>query len=192
MRIISGSARGRKLAPPPQRNVNIRPTSDRAREALFNILGSRVEGSKVLDLFAGTGALALEAFSRGAARVIMVENHHAALNLIRKNLQIFPPEAVSRQIAVIRHDLSKGLPRELFRHEQNLPFDLIFLDPPYSKGLSLKILEWLGNQRSLLADDVLIVAEERSSEKLPNKQSILGLSDQRTYGDTGFWFYSLL
>src|SRR5665648_882230 len=88
MRIISGWAKGRKLFTPPARETIIRPTSDRAREALFNIIGGQVQGASVLDLFAGTGALGIEALSRGAKNVCFVDFHPQALDLIRRNIQI--------------------------------------------------------------------------------------------------------
>ena len=127
MRIISGWARGRKLFTPPPRETLIRPTSDRAREALFNIIGARVQGASVLDLFAGTGALGIEALSRGAKNVCFVEYHPQALDLIRRNIQICM-DAYAKQekghgdkpissnldevtpATLIKHDLRRGLP----------------------------------------------------------------------------------
>lgn len=190
MRIISGWARGRKLAAPPGKSRDIRPTSDRAREALFSILGPAVRGSVVLDLFAGTGALGLEALSRGAEKVTLVDFSHTSLKLISRNLSALQDNIREGSVTVIRHDLRKGLPPELAASDTRVQFDLIFLDPPYSMGLSLKILEWLSNS-SLLQENCTVIAEERSSEKLPEICGRLLLTDQRTYGDTGFWLYSL-
>lgn len=189
MRIISGWARGRRLATPPGRTQDIRPTSDRAREALFNILGNEVAGSRVLDLYAGTGALGLEALSRGAAEVILVDYHRQSLELIRRNIAICKPGSHDGKVSVIRYDLRKGLPPAVTAKGDISKFDLIFLDPPYSQGLSLKALEYLGNGL-LLNDNARVVAEERSSETLPDCCGILHLTDQRIYGDTGFWFYA--
>lgn len=189
MRIISGAARGRKLAAPPGRTQDIRPTSDRAREALFSILSSAVPGSRVLDLYAGTGALGLEALSRGAKEVILVDFHRQSLELIRRNIIICQPGNEHGRVSVIRCDLRKGLPPSVIKDAAIRKFDLIFLDPPYSQGLSLKTLEYLSNGL-LLNDQGIIVAEERSSETLPDGCGELTLTDQRTYGDTGFWFYS--
>jgi len=189
MRIISGKAKGRRLAAPPGRTQDIRPTSDRAREALFNILGDSVPGSHVLDLYAGTGALGLEALSRGAATVVLVDLHRQALELIRRNIAICVPAAEQAKVTLLRHDLRKGLPPALTTATKATEFDLIFLDPPYSQGLSLKTLEYLGNGQILSAKG-LVVAEERSNESLPERCGMLHLFDQRTYGDTGFWFYA--
>lgn len=189
MRIISGFAKGRRLFTPPGRTQAIRPTSDRAREALFSILGSRCENSTVLDLFTGTGALGLEALSRGAQKVTLVDFHRQALDLVKKNIEACRPFPDSITVHVMRHDLRKGLPPSLATSSNAGQFNLIFLDPPYSKGLCVKVLEAISNS-NIYTNDALIVAEERSSESLPELCGQLTLTDQRTYGDTGFWFYS--
>lgn len=192
MRIISGWAKGRKLIAPPGQTQNIRPTSDRARESLFNILRGQVssfDGLRVLDLYAGTGALGLEALSRGASEVILVEYNKQAFDIIRRNISACKPEQHECKVAALRFDLRKGLPPQVEEFGKSRPFDLIFLDPPYSKGLSLKTLEYLGNG-DLLSDSSIVVAEERSSESLPECCGVLTLTDQRIYGDTGFWLYS--
>lgn len=189
MRIISGKAGGRRLATPPVKSRDIRPTADRAREALFSIIGDRVAGSQVLDLFAGTGALGLEAWSRGAETVTFVDFHQNALQLLTKNIKSLIPDDKLECISIIRYDLRKGLPLPQLTKKNIHPFDLIFLDPPYSKGLSVNVLEWLTYNKAILADNCLVIAEERSSENLPEQFGILQLSDQRTYGETGFWIY---
>ncbi len=204
MRIISGYARGLRLKSP--RGQAIRPTSDRAREALFNIIGHRIQDALVLDLFAGTGALGLEALSRGARHVTFVDNSPDALALINKNLQIFPKtstidpikpvpsngissEPFRQPVSIIRYDLCKG---SFFQHthwQGSLPcFDLIFLDPPYTKGLSLQTLTYL-DQSGFLSKHGLLIAEDRSKTELPDILNTLTIADKRTYGETGFWFY---
>jgi len=187
VRIISGKAGGRRLATPPGRTQDIRPTSDRAREALFNILGPIVDQSRVLDLYAGTGALGLEAFSRGAREITFVDFHRQPLELIRKNISLCAHDNDQTVFTVLRHDLRKGLPPVLLG--DRAIFDLIFLDPPYSQGLSLTTLQYLGNG-DLLSPNGIVIAEERSSESLPDQCEVLHLFDKRTYGDTGFWLYS--
>jgi 16S rRNA (guanine966-N2)-methyltransferase len=201
LRIISGYAKGLKLKGP--HGQAIRPTSDRAREALFNIIGSRVRNASVLDLFAGTGALGLEAFSRGAGHVTFVDNDPSALLLIKKNLQIVEKMAASehmrsdgalpycshKPVTVIKYDLR----RESFflnkaRTDHPLFFDLIFLDPPYEKGLSLQTLTYL-DQNPILTEHGLLIAEDRAGVELPDSFSTLTIMDKRKYGDTGFWFY---
>lgn len=193
MRIISGHARGRKLLTPGNSNL-IRPTADRAREALFSIIGNRISSALVLDLYAGTGALGLESLSRGASQVVFVEKHIKALELIRKNcdlcLKSMEPGAGKRAI-IIKHDLTRGInlpPDKAFGVES---FDLIFLDPPYQKGLAEKSLIDIDNS-SLLKSNTLVIAEDCSGEKLPEAFSRLKLSDKRRYGETGFWFYTII
>lgn len=155
MRIIAGRHRGRKLTPPSGERV--RPTTDRLRESLFNILAHRPEfsfhGARVADLFAGTGALGLEAASRGAAHVVFVENHPASLDLIRENITSLHETGNCRVIA--------GDARRLPKSEA--AFDLVFLDPPYGKDLlppallSLVASGWLKSGS-------LIVAEQGAEE----------------------------
>jgi len=189
VRIISGSARGRKLCPPPLHDRSIRPTSDRAREALFNILGNRVEGARVLDLFAGTGAFGLEALSRDARLVVFVDHSPLSLKLIRKNIQLcrkgFSGECA---VQVIKHDLTRNLPISKLTRESLSGFDLIFVDPPYSKNISLSVLDFL-NKSSLLTASGLLVVEERHNVELPLEFSTFQCSDKRTYGETAFYFY---
>lgn len=194
MRIISGLAKGLRLAAPPGKSQSIRPTSDRSREALFSILGEKISHSRTLDLFSGTGALGLEALSRGSESAFFVDNSPTALKLLKTNLQIFSTKAVSegREISaeIIRCDLSKGLQPLIKRFEGKTKlFDVIFLDPPYDRGLSLKTLHHL-DKSNLLADDGIIIAEERSKAELPQKFDSFELIDKRKYGDTGFWLYS--
>lgn len=210
MRIISGYAKGRKLKSPPSKGGEIRPTSDRAREALFSIIASHIPGALVLDLFAGTGALGLEALSRGAKAACFVDFYPQALTLIRQNIRICmdlfthqhngheqhladgsgsldSPQAAT----LIRHDLNRGLPYFPEKSLLTSGFDLIFLDPPYSQGLSHKTLQALDTS-SLLHQHSLIIAEERAKETLPQQLTTLNLIDQRTYGEAGFWLYQPL
>jgi len=177
MRIIAGSARGRRLAAPA--GQTLRPTADRAKEALFSIIASYLPDATVLDLFAGTGALGLEALSRGAGEAIFVDHGREALALIARNIQLcgFAPP----QTRLIRHDLRRGLPEEIIgRH-----FDLIFLDPPYDQGLADATLTLLGRKISAS----LIVAEERHTCRLAMNYGNYICQDKRRYGDTAFWFF---
>jgi len=189
LRIISGSARGRKLSTPPQKDNSIRPTADRAREALFNILGPRVNNSQVLDLFAGTGALGLEALSRGAKRVILVDKGHLALSIIKKNVSLFPVEdQQNKRIIVIKDDLQrpsflKKLPLDIAPQ-----FDIIFADPPYEQDMSTSILRFIDDHQ-ILKPDGLLVIEERYNISLPKTLHRLELNNQRKYGEACFSFY---
>ena len=191
MRIISGHARGRKLFTPGNSNL-IRPTSDRAREALFSIIGHRVISARVLDLYAGTGALGVESLSRGASQVVFVDKDRNALELIKKNcylcLHNMDQEEKTKAI-IIKHDLSRGLNLKIDKNFGSETFDLIFLDPPYEKGLAEKSLTAIDTS-NLITSSTLIIAEECSGETLPDSFSRLTLSDKRRYGDTGFWFYT--
>lgn len=189
MRIISGSARGRRLVAPPAKDNAIRPTADRAREALFSILGQRVQNSAVLDLFAGTGALGLEAFSRGASRVVFVDKGHTSLTVLKKNVSIFPDiHLQNREIIIIKDDLQRPSFIKKFPENTGSQFDLILADPPYGKNLSLPVLQYICDQ-NLLKDDGLLVIEERHNIVLPETLSYLELTNRRTYGETGFSFY---
>lgn len=189
MRIISGSQKGRKLFTPPPHEKSIRPTSDRAREALFSILGERVRQAKVLDLFAGSGALGLEAFSRGAAYVLFVDNDRLALDLIKRNILLCLSGYTGKgEMRVIRHDLTKGLPMKNPPPEAAAGFDLIFADPPYAKNISLSVLNSL-NKSNLLSGDGILVMEERFDIDLPPRLSQLRLVDRRVYGESAFWLY---
>lgn len=208
MRIISGWAKGRKLFTPPARDNTIRPTSDRAREALFNIIGAQVTGATVLDLFAGTGALGVEALSRGASNVCFVDYLPQSLELISRNVQVcmdaidknrdlleknqsgHMPDAF-KPVTLIRHDLRHGLPYFSDKLRPTPGFDLIFLDPPYSQGLSMQLLLALDTS-ALLREHTLLVVEDRARETLPEKLMKLTLVDQRKYGEAGFWFYQPL
>ncbi len=195
MRIISGQARGRKLYSPTGKSRSIRPTSDRAREALFSILGERIVDARVLDLYSGTGAIGLEALSRGAKEVIFVDNHSAALELTKKNCALCLPsmsrhkENVPR---ILKADLRRGI-RIWFDFKSTTEskyFDLIFLDPPYGKGLAEQTLAHI-DAGNLCAEGGLVIAEESQDINLPESfQNSLTLKDQRRYGDTQFWFYS--
>ena len=162
----------------------IRPTADRAREALFSIIGQEVKGAIVLDLYAGTGALGLEALSRFAQRAVFVDNNPQAVQLIEKNIELC---GFSDSTLVLKRDLSKGL----YFLEKQLPeikFSVIFVDPPYRKGLSATMLHEI-EKTNFLSSDVLVVVEEDALSELPSKVTELRLVDQRRYGETGFWFY---
>ncbi len=192
MRIISGLARGRKLFTPAGQSNVIRPTSDRAREALFSILGNTLIAARVLDLYAGTGALGIEALSRGAGQVVFVDNARNALDLIHKNcnlcLQGMNLQGHKKAI-IVKCDLARGLNFLDSTVLEGTPFDIVFLDPPYKKGLAARSLTDLSNSIHLRSG-TLVIAEEFSGETLAESFGKLTLYDQRRYGETGFWFYT--
>ncbi|MBN2526870.1 MAG: 16S rRNA (guanine(966)-N(2))-methyltransferase RsmD [Deltaproteobacteria bacterium] len=152
MRIISGIAGGRRLVVPTTNDV--RPTTDRVREALFSHLGSRVAGSRILDLFAGSGALGLESLSRGATSVVFVERSKKVFSFLKKNVTelAFEDRCTCRP--------GDGLSFLSAHKDSELVFDLIFLDPPYDAGLLAKALALISEHRCLTQNG-LIVAEHR-------------------------------
>ena len=177
MRIIGGAHRGRALAVLGKGDAaaHLRPTSDRVREALFNVLaggyGDPVTGAQVLDLFAGTGALGLEALSRGAARASFIENGRKALSVLRQNVGLCRAEEQARIFPV-----------DARRPGVNpaVPHDLVFLDPPYGKGLGEAALA-AALEGGWIAETALIVWEESAAITPPEG---LRLIEERRYGDT--------
>ncbi len=169
-----------------ERNPGIRPTADRAREALFSIIGSQVAEAVVLDLYAGTGALGLEALSRSARQAVFVDSSRAALQIIGKNIALCE---FADRATVLQRDLSRGLDF-LAKKLPGTVFSLVFVDPPYRKGLSERMLEELAAAGFLTAG-ALVVVEDDAGVTLPSRVGELVLEDQRHYGDTGFWLYRL-
>lgn len=155
MRIIAGRARGTKLKAP--KGMETRPTADRIKESLFNMLQGRMRGARVLDLFAGTGSLGLESISRGAASALFVDRR--TKELIETNARLVHAEG---QTAVRKGDVLSVL-GELASH--GAQFDLIFVDPPYDRGLGQAALDRIA-QGDLLADDGLLIIEHGAQEKL--------------------------
>ena len=176
MRIIGGQFGGRRLAPVGKGDAaaHLRPTSDRVRESLFNVLANahagRLDGARVLDLFAGTGALGLEALSRGAAQVTFVEQGRAALRLLRENIRIC---GVGGRCTVLPRDARRPGPAPA-------PCGLVFLDPPYGKGLGEAALA-AAMAGGWLTGDALVVWEESADMTPPDGLTML---DVRRYGDT--------
>jgi 16S rRNA (guanine966-N2)-methyltransferase len=180
MRIVAGRFRGKALLSPE--DESIRPTSDRAREALFNILASRIgvslDGLKVLDLFAGTGALGLEALSRGAQNIVFVDTSAEARGLIRDHIEAFGAGGVAK---LLRRDATA-----LGEAGTMGPFDLVFLDPPYGKGLAEQALTCLRDGK-WLADEATIVVEESADVTVELPEGFV-LDDRRVYGAAALHF----
>jgi len=181
MRITGGRLRGRRLA--SFKGLEIRPTSDRVREAIFDLLGHHLAGEKVLDLFAGTGSLGIEALSRGAARALFIDRSPKARELIVKNLQLCGLES---QAAVLLKDLSKGFPRKHRLLEEKM--DLVFVDPPYRMGMLLPVLEELCSL-GILGSPATLVAQSEQKEVLPPRVSSLEMVKSRIYGETRITLY---
>lgn len=174
MRIIGGLARGRTLVAPP--GAKTRPTQDYVRESLFNIIRWDVEGARVLDLFAGTGALALESVSRGAACAVMIDSDRAACEAIRKNIASVRMEEKCR---LVQRDYRAAM--ELLAREV-LCFDVVFIDPPYRMENTGEMCAELYD-RGLLAHDFLLAVEHRRG-CAPMLDGRFDAFDLRSYGDT--------
>ncbi len=182
MRIIAGRHRGLALASVGKGDAgaHLRPTTDRVRESLFNVLmggrfGDPITNARVLDLFAGTGALGLEALSRGAEHVTFIDDGRVATRLIRDNIRLTKRMS---ETTLIKRDATK-LPDNL-----DAPYDLIFLDPPYGKGLGKTALS-TAVDKGWVAPDALIVFEENAPQTVDAPMVVL---DERKYGDTWVTF----
>lgn len=172
MRVIAGQYKGAKLR--SFTGGAIRPTADRLRESIFNIIGPRIYGRRVLDLFAGTGAMGIEALSRGALHAVFIDNNPIALDLIRQNLD---KVKASGQATVIRWNISRNLD---CLHDR-AKMDFVFIDPPYRKHLVKVTLD------NLLASDIgfgAVVVEHEAKESIDNLPAGFILKDQRRYGKT--------
>ncbi len=182
MRIVAGKFRGKQLTSPS--DESIRPTADRVRESMFNILASRLgpvfDGIRVLDLFAGTGALGLEALSRGAAHVTFVDTGAEARGIIRDHIEAFGAGGITKLLRRDATDL--GVPGTFGQ------FNLVFLDPPYGQGLGEKALTSIAAS-GWLADGATIVFEE-SVEAAVEIPAGFTLEDRREYGSAAVHFLS--
>lgn len=181
MRIVAGRFRGRALATPD--GDLVRPTSDRVRESLFNILAHGVDdfelaGARVIDLFAGTGAIGLEAMSRGAAYCLFVEDDAGSRALIRRNVEAF---GLTGETRIFRRDAT-----DLGPVTAMAPFDLAFLDPPYGKGLGSRAMFALENG-GWLNPGAVVILEERSGDAVAAPPSLVEF-DKRSWGDTEMRF----
>jgi 16S rRNA (guanine(966)-N(2))-methyltransferase RsmD len=180
VRVIAGIARGRKLK--GFRGWDIRPTPDQVKEALFNILGARIAGSHFLDLCAGTGAIGLEALSRGAQRVIWVEYKQKACQLIEENRQRC---GFTTQGILMRCDVLRAIP---LLEKAGERFDFIFLDPPYRSPLAEQILQKLATSH-LLAPAGLVIAEHSEYTTLASQYGALKQGRQKVFGQVTLSFY---
>lgn len=185
MRIVAGKFRSRILA--PVKDLALRPTSDRLRETLFDILSERVEGSVFWDLFAGTGAVGIEALSRGARRVVFVEKHAATVRLIRKNLEMLKVrEGAEGEAEVVCADVLIALSRLGARGAKA---DFIFADPPYAREKELiETLNLIGGS-PILAETGMLIAEHSVKVTLPETAGKLRKSRVLEQGDSAVSFY---
>jgi 16S rRNA (guanine(966)-N(2))-methyltransferase RsmD len=188
MRIIAGTYRSRGLTAPA--GMATRPTSDRLRETLFNVLAARIEGSEFLDLYAGSGAVGLEALSRGARSVTFVERAQPALKVLRGNLAALGIESGFRihagsVAACLRGSRSNAVDSEAF--------NLVFLDPPYDLAAEYQaVLELLGGAAaSALAPDAVVIAEHRRKQRLEDRYGTMTRTRLLEQGDAALSFYSI-
>lgn len=170
MRIVAGEFKGRPLK--TLEGKNTRPTSDKVRGAIFNMIGPFFEGGRVLDLFAGSGGLAIEAISRGMASAVLVERHSGAQAIIQANIGMTKAD---EQFTLLRMDAERAL------QELTGSFDLIFLDPPYAKEQIVANIELL-DERGLLGEEVMIVCETDKDVQLPEEIASVGIWKEKTYG----------
>lgn len=181
MRIIAGSAKGHNIK--SLKGLSTRPTLERIREAVFNVLGSKVPEAVVLDLFAGTGAIGIEALSRGAKYCYFNDSAKNAIEIIRVNLlhcrllensQIYSMDALN----LIEH----------LQKQQNIKLDIVYIDPPYERGLYENILVKL-DESNLLKQGSVVIAETNNKTVLPKDTGNLELVKKSSYGDTIIWYY---
>lgn len=174
MRVIAGKYKGRTLIAPKE---DVRPTLDRMKETLFNILNFKLQGAIVLDLFAGSGQLAIESLSRGADRVIMCDNSRDAVNVIKTNFA-----KISVEPQIVLGDYAECLRR------LNCKFDVVFVDPPYRSNFYIDALSKLC-EFNLLAEDAIVVCEHLAETDLPETVAELQVYDTRKMGTVKFDFF---
>ena len=182
MRVIAGTQKGRKLHSP--KGPGLRPTADRVKEALFSILGSRVAGARFLDLYAGTGAIGIEALSRGARQVTFVEPNQSALRVLRANLALCGLEAAA--------DVQACSAEAFLRRTTNgrPSYDILFADPPYRMDITGELWPLLADA-DIAAPDALIILEHASKVAAPTEHRRLNVLRQYKYGDTTLSVFGL-
>lgn len=181
MRVIAGSARGIRLKMVPGKHV--RPTSDRMKETLFQVIGPMFDGGWALDLFAGTGSLGIEALSRGCDRVVFVDRSRASVNTIKENLR----KTGFVELSEVHREDARNALRKLAR--RGIRFRLIFLDPPYRENLLAPILEKISSC-SLLREDGIVVAEHSVREPPPERMGTLKAYRRMSFGDAAITLYA--
>ncbi len=185
MRIIAGTYRSRRLEAPP--GLSTRPTSDRLRETLFNVLAPRMGGVAFLDLYAGSGAVGLEALSRGAAQVTFVEREPAALKVLRSNLEQL---GIARGFAIRAESVAAFLRTATKAGPKPTCYEVVFLDPPYDAEREYAAtLGVLGEELGILAPGALVIAEHRRKQTLEQQYGLLNRTRLLDQGDAALSFY---
>ena len=175
MRVITGSARGRRLI--TLEGQDVRPTTDIVKEALFSIIQFEIEGRKVLDLFGGCGQLAIEALSRGAKDAVIVDNSKKSVEVIKKNLEA---TGFTKQAVVVLSDA------EAFISRRSEKYDIALLDPPYSKGIIERVLDGVAYNMN---EGGVIICEAPYQDELPERAGAFVLKKKYRYGKTGLFLY---
>jgi len=182
MKIIGGEFKGRNIDM-PRVTPSIRPTSDKVREALFNIIKDKVSGASVLDLFAGSGALGIEAFSRGAARVTFVDKNKRCTDIIKKNVSNL--DGNTDNIKIFHSEAAKAIKK---LNDSKMRFDLVFLDPPYYEDSLKKCLIYIDNY-DILSRSALIICEHFKKDTVPAESGKITRIREYRYGDTVLSIY---
>ncbi len=177
MRVITGSARGRRLLSPE--GYDVRPTTDKVKESIFNIIQFAVSDAVVLDLFAGSGQLGIEALSRGAEKCVFVDSSPKSLAIVKSNIDLC---RFSQQSVTVPADYIS------FLKTTNEKFDIVFLDPPYNKGMCDKALEILGR---VLNEDAIVICETQNNEVLPGVCGELKLDREYNYSSIKLSLYRI-
>src|SRR3990172_9385369 len=186
MRVISGTFKGRKLIPP--KGLTIRPTPDKVKGAIFNILGDRIIESSFLDLFAGTGAIGIEALSRGAKEIIFVDDNIKAINLIKENLSRCKMQ--DARCKIVKENAVEFI-KSVGQGFSTAKFDFIFLDPPYKTALGEKALIEISSFNILKEDGEIIWEHYYKTEyRRQNTEDRIKLKRTIRYGDTALSFFS--
>jgi 16S rRNA (guanine966-N2)-methyltransferase len=178
MRIIGGTYKGRNLKSPP--SMNVRPTSDRLRETLFNVIAPRIQDARFLDLCAGSGAVGIEALSRGASYATFVDRSRQSCKLIEANLELC-------RIPEDQHEIYNAEARDFLRQTTSPAWDIVFFDPPYKEDY-LKTLEFLGSSK-LIAPDGLLIVEHHHKNTLPEQIGNLHRTRVLKQGDSSLSFF---
>ena len=187
MRIVAGKFRSRQIK--SLKGRELRPTSDRLRETLFNVLSPVIEGSRFLDIFAGTGAIGIEALSRGAQEAVFLEKHNPAVKLVRENLAAL---GIVHGFRILSGDAVHSLEKLAQGNGADAPstFDIVFLDPPYAATNEYERILLLLGRSTLLSDSAIVVAEHHHKLKLPAEAGILRRYRLLRQGDAALSFYS--
>ena len=182
MRVISGKVRGLKLDTP--KNLDVRPTTDRVKESLFNIINPYIRESNILDLFAGTGSLGIECLSRGAKNCIFVDKSKESIGIVKSNIK---KARVENESTILNIDFKDAVKRLSVQKQK---FDVIFMDPPYYENMFIDCLKSI-DELSLLKEDGLVVVEHDTNDLFDDNIGRLYKSREKKYGNTTITFYKL-